>query len=134
MGLRLLIQTERNTTEASALASAMLDIVIKFQSPTGITAKQTVVQLMEATCMIPGIFTLQMLSWRHRLQDLVHKLDHVPGRYSLQYKLLLSSDLARNLPQTKTVSVQTTLSNPNGHEITEFKHSDFQLQWVLTPW
>ena len=82
--------------------------------------------------MIPGIFTLQMLSWRHRLQDVVHKLDTGSGRNSLNYKLLLSLETAQNKPRTQTVSVQTKITNPHGKELLEFQNQEFTLQWVLS--
>ena len=107
-------------------------MVDKFQQHEGITAKEAVIILMESTSMLPGVFNLQMLSWRHTLQRLVHENeDNLLGNIGLQYKLLLSHDVAVGNATTRSVEVQTDLVNPNSPNILEFVNKEYELKWSL---
>ena len=128
---RLQIETPKDTTGFDALGSCMMTLASLFRSPNGISARQAVINVMEATHMLPGVFNLQMLSWRQKLLDIVHNPNLITGYSSLKYQLPLSFELANELPTSKSVAVQTKLTNPNSNEILEFVHKDFQLKWVL---
>ena len=129
--LRLWIETEHFTSTDNAIASAILAITDRFQQPNGITAKDALVFMLEATCMLPGIFNLQMLSWREKLQSIIHDPEHLLGSRSLQYKLPLSSEVVNGIPTTRSVAVQTVLQNPESGQLLEFVPKTFELEWVL---
>ena len=132
LALELYIQTEKSTTQEDALVSSILLLVEKFQQYEGITAKEAVIILMESTSMLPGVFNIQMLSWRHTLQRLVHENDeNLLGQIGLQYKLSLSHDIAIGNPITRSVEVQTDLVNPNSPHILEFVSKEYELKWSL---
>ena len=132
LGLHLYIETKQRTTQANAVGCAIQTITRKFREPDGITAKEAVVHLLESTSMIPGVFNIQMLSWRSKLQDLIHDPDQFLGCNSLQYKLQRSRLDTLGLPTTRTVAVQTKITNPNADHILEFVSKDYDLQWVLS--
>ena len=132
LALELYIQTEKSTTQEDALVSSILLLVEKFQQYEGLTAKEAVIILMESTSMLPGVFNIQMLSWRHTLQRLVHENDeNLLGQIGLQYKLLLSHDIAIGNAITRSVAVQTDLVNPNSPQILEFVNREYELKWSL---
>lgn len=133
--LRLQIETEKETTQYDALISAIKTITKKHLREEGITARDAVIHLMECTFLLPGVFNVQMLSWRQRLQDIVHAPQEIhasfSGYSSLNYVLPLSFEVANGLPTIKSVATQTKLVNPNSNEITEFHTREFRLKWVL---
>ena len=90
---------------------------------------------MECTFLLPGVFNVQMLSWRQKLQDIIHAPMKIhasfSGYSSLNYILPLSFETANGLPTVNTVATQTRLVNPNSNEIVEFHKRDFRLRWVL---
>ena len=130
--LRLQIEVRIETTQFDAIVSCMKTLVKEFHKPGGITARQAVVNILECTNMIPGIFNLQMLSWRQKLQDILHNPGIVTGFSSLEYPLLLSVEVANGIFTKKSIGTQTTLTDPNGGNILEFKNNRYRLQWVLS--
>ena len=125
------IETGLDSSQSDALRSAMHRIV-ETHLQSGITARDTVIHIMEATFLLPGIFNVQMLSWRQRLQDIVHTPRSCSGYSSLNYTLLLSFETANGFPKSRSVAVQTKLTNPNLNELLEFNQRSFELKWVLT--
>ena len=127
---KLKIEVRINTTQYDALTSCMRTLVKEFRQPTGITARQAVINVLEATHMVPGVFCIQMLSWRQRLHDILYNPQIITGYSSLQYTLLLSME-HHNGTSRRSIAVQTTLSNPNADTLLEFKQKHYRLQWVL---
>ena len=130
--LQLQINLKLNTTQHDALECAIETIVTTFKSSDGITAKSAVVNLLEATFLIPGVFNLQMLSWRARLQDIIHIPSDFVGFSSLQYPLPLDFETANDLPKKQSVATQTRLTSPNSNQILEFQNREFELKWTLS--
>ena len=97
----------------------------------GLTARQAVVNLLECTNMIPGVFNLQMMSWRQKLHDVLHNPRLITGFQSLEYPLLLSVEVANGISTKRSIGSQTTLIDPNGGDILEMNPKRYQLQWVL---
>ena len=131
-GLRLILESEKEGTTVQAVATALVSITNKFRGRKGITAYDAVVQLMEATCLLPGVFNVQMLGWRQKLQMIVHNPSLPSGRLGLQYELKLSKQVAENLPLVKTVATQTNIVNPNQPNLLEFQTRNFELVWALS--
>ena len=129
--LRLQLQTQPDTTHGNAIQSTIQQLADDYRSVNGLTARQAVIYLMECTTMIPGVFCVQMLSWRSKLQDIVHHPVPFAGFSSLQYTLPLSLDEYNNVPSKVSVGVQTKLVNPNVNQIAEFHQRQFDLDWVL---
>ena len=129
--LQLQINTEKATTQHEALTSAIVNVVKKFRQPDGISARDVVVQLMECTCLLPGVFNVQMLSWRQKLQDLVHNPNPLSSYSSLQYRISLSPDTVNDRLPVRSVATQTSLVNPNSNDLLEFKKRVFHLKWTL---
>ena len=125
------INTELETTQFDALSSSIQEIVKQSRRPHGITAREAIIHLMESTTLLPGVFNVQMLSWRQKLQDLIHNPRLNSGFSSLQYTLPLSIEISNGVPVRKTVGTQTTLCNPNSDELLEFHHKEFHLKWTL---
>ena len=84
--LQMQIETELETTQHDAISSAIKTIVDNHFSK-GITAHEAVIHLMECTTMLPGVFCVQMLHFRQKLQDMIHNPPSFSGLYSLQYSL-----------------------------------------------
>ena len=129
--MRLQTETELDTTQANAIQSTIQQLTEDFRSPSGLTARQAVIYLMECTTLLPGVFNVQMLSWRTKLQDIVHHPVPFVGFSSLQYNLHLSFETYNNVPSKATIAVQTKLVNPNSNHIAEFHQRQFDLDWVL---
>ena len=127
---KLKIEVRVNTTQFDALTSCMRTLVKDFRTPSGITARQAVINILEATHMIPGVFNIQMLSWRQRLHDILYNPQIITGYSSLQYQLLLSAEHSDGTARC-SVGVQTALTNPNASSILEFNQKRYRLQWVL---
>ena len=125
-----MIETEHESSQLEALNSA-IHRIIEMHRKDGITARDTVIHIMEATFLLPGIFNVQMLSWRQRLQDIVHTPCCFSGFSSLNYILPLSFESANGFPKSRSVAVQTQLTNPNLNELLEFNQRSFELKWVL---
>ena len=128
--IRLQIESELDSCQQTTLQSAINTLATEFNGE-GLTARQAVIHLMEATCLLPGVFNVQMLSWRQRLQELVHVPASLSGYSSLNYMLKLSADMVDNKPVKTTVATQTALSNPNMDRITEFVRTKYRLAWIL---
>ena len=109
----------------------MRTLVKEFRTPSGITARQAVINVLEATHMVPDVFCIQMLSWRQRLHDILYNPKIVTGYSSLQYPLLLSME-HHNGTTSRSVGVQTILTNPNADTLLEFNQKHYKLQWVLS--
>ena len=127
---RMIIETDKESSQYDALKSAASNIT-ETHLKNGISARDAVVNIMEATFLLPGIFNVQMLSWRQRLQDIVHAPTLHSGYSSLNYILPLNFETANDLPTTRSVAVQTKLVNPNLNELLEFHQRAFELKWVL---
>ena len=108
--------------EWRALDSCMITLATDFKSPEGLSARQAVINVMEATHLIPGVFCTQMLSWRSKLMDILHNPEIITGYSSLKYKLLQSDAHVKGLPITRSVTVQTKLTEPMTNGILEFSH------------
>ena len=128
--IRLQIESELESCQQKTLQSAIVTMATEFQGE-GITARQAVIHMMEATCLLPGVFNVQMLAWRQRLQELIHEPGTICDFSSLNYPLKLNVDEANNLPRSATVATQTALSNPNCDRILEFCKTKYTLRWVL---
>ena len=131
--LRLQIEVEVNASHHDAIISCMITLAKEFHKPGGMTARQAVVNLLECTNMIPGVFNLQMMSWRQKLQDVLHNPQLITGFQSLEYPLLLSAEVANGISTKKSIGTQTALTNPNGGDTLEFNQKRYRLQWVLDP-
>ena len=105
--------------------------IVEMHKEHGITARDAVIHTMEATFLLPGVFNVQMLSWRQRLHDIVHNPAFVSGCNSLNYILPLSVETAYGLPMTRSIATQTKLANPNSDDLLEFHQRQFELKWVL---
>ena len=127
---RMIIETDTESSQYDTLKSAAANIT-EAHLKNGISARDTVINIMEATFLLPGIFNVQMLSWRQRLQDIVHAPNLNSGYSSLNYVLPLDFESANGLPKTRSVAVQTKLVNPNLDELLEFNQRVFELKWVL---
>ena len=130
--IQLQINLKENTTQHDAMQCAIESIVTAFKSPEGITAKSAVVHLLEATFLIPGVFNLQMLSWRARLQDIIHIPSNFVGFSSLQYLIPLDFEEANELPKSNSVATQTRITAPYSNQILEFQNREFELKWTLS--
>ena len=124
------IETDLESAQMDALKSAAFRIA-ETHLDSGIVARDAVIHIMEATFLLPGVFNVQMLSWRQRLQDIVHAPNLCSGYSSLNYLLPLTFETANNLPTTRSLAVQTKLANPNLDELLEFNRRTFELKWVL---
>ena len=127
---RLVLETDFTSSQYEALRSAIQRIV-ETHNKEGIIARDAVIHIMESTFLLPGVFNVQMLSWRQRLQDIVHTPHFLSGHSSLNYILAVNFETANGFPATRTVAVQTKISNPNVDELLEFHQRSFELQWVL---
>ena len=92
----------------------------------GLTAKRAVIHMMEATSLLPGVYNVQMLSWRQRLQEMVHCKGFL-GSQNLNYEIKLTNEPACPV----SVASQTKLANPNSDRLLEFAHPEYELKWVL---
>ena len=128
--VQLYIESEIDSSHQRTIQSAVNTMAKQFQSE-GLSARQAVIHMMEATHLMPGVFNVQMLSWRQRLQELVHEPGNISGFSSLNYPLKRSAESISNVPAFKTVATQTILSNPNTDGILEFLHKQYQLRWTL---
>ena len=128
--LQMQIETELETTQHDAISSAIKTIV-DHHFNKGITAHEAVIHLMECTTMLPGVFCVQMLHFRQKLQDMIHNPTSFSGLYSLQYPLPVHECTVQGLPLTVDCVTQTDLVNPNGSNILEFNQREFCLQWTL---
>ena len=124
-GIRLQIETELGTTPFQTLKSMLVTLASEFQEG-GLTAKRAVIHIMEATSLLPGVYNVQMLSWRQRLQEMVH-CEGFLGSQNLNYKIELSREPACSI----SVASQTKLTNPNSDRLLEFEHPEYELKWVL---
>ena len=129
--LQLQINTQKDTTQHDAIESAITSIITQFRRQDGITAKSAVVFLLESTCLLPGVFNVQMLSWRQNLQDIIHSPAHFVGFSNLQYKLPRNFEAVNDLPQYLTVASQTSLTSPNSSSVLEFQKRQYELKWTL---
>ena len=128
--LQMQIETELETTQHDALASAVQTIT-ETHLKKGITAHEAVIHLMECTSMLPGVFNVQMLYFRQRLQDMVHNPMSVSGYNSLQYLLPTRQCEVEGKPTAISTATQTELVNPNSSNILEFNKREFLLRWTL---
>lgn len=109
----------------------MTTLAKEFKSPHGLNARQAVINIMEATHFLPGVFCIQMLSWRQKLADVLHNPQILTGYSSLEYLLPLSTAVIKGLDRTRSVAVQTKIVSPHPNEMLEFSRKQFQLKWVL---
>ena len=128
--LQMQIETELETTQYDALSSAVQTIT-ETHMTKGITAHEAVIHLMECTSMLPGVFNVQMLYFRQRLQDMVHNPMSVSGYNSLQYSLPIRQCEVDGNPTAISTATQTELVNPNSSNILEFNKREFLLRWTL---
>ena len=128
--LQMQIETELETTQYDALNSA-IQTITETHLKKGITAHEAVIHLMECTSMLPGVFNVQMLYFRQRLQDMVHNPMSVSGYNSLQYVLPVRQCEVEGKPSTISTATQTELVNPNSSGILEFHKREFLLRWTL---
>ena len=124
-GVKLLIETEIDSIQFQTLNSMLVTLASEYQQG-GLTAKRAVIHMMEATSLLPGVYNVQMLSWRQRLQEMVH-CEGFLGSQNLKYELKLAEEPATSV----SVASQTKLSNPNSDRLLEFMHPEFELKWVL---
>ena len=108
----------------------METLVEEFHKPNGISARQAVINVLECTNLIPGVFNVHMLTWRQRLHEILFNPQIVCPFSSLQYPLTLAVELT-NGTATRSVGTQTTLTHPDAAML-EFKTKSYCLQWVLT--
>ena len=85
---------------------------------------------VECTNMIPGVFNLQMLSWRQRLHDILFNPRLTCPFNTLRYPLRLASDNQQGVP-LRTSGTQTVLTNPQADHSLEFSRKEYDLRWVL---
>ena len=128
--LRLQIETELETTQHDAISSAIKTIVDNHFNK-GITAHEAVIHLMECTTMLPGVFCVQMLHFRQKLQDMLHNPPTFSGLYSLHYPIPVLECTVQGLPSSVTCATQTNIVNPNGCNTLEFNQREFCLRWTL---
>ena len=128
--IRLKIETQHDTTHFEALKSA-IKLIVNLFTTKGITAHEAVIHLMECTCMLPGVFNVNMLYFRQRLQDMLHNTALFSGWNSLKYPLLATENDVKGIPSTRSITTQTNLVNPNSNEILEFNQRQFHLTWTL---
>ena len=126
---RLQIEVQLNTSQFDAITSCMKTLVEEFHKPNGITARQAVINVLECTNLIPGVFNVHMLTWRQRLHEILFN-PHIQCPFAnLEYPLLLAVECI-NGTTTRSVGTQTTLTNPNAG-LLEFDTKSYHLQWVL---
>ena len=127
---RLHIEVRVDSTQHDAIASCMNTLAEEYHKPCGLTARQAVINVLECTNMIPGVFNLQMLSWRQRLHDILFNPQLTCPFSTLQYRLHLAVDHVPGVP-LRTIGTQTDLSDPRSSHILEFKQKNYDLCWVL---
>ena len=127
-GVRLQIETELESSQFQALESMLATLASEFNEGK-LTAKKAVINLMEATTFLPGVYNTQMLSWRHRLQEMVHCKGFL-GSQNLNYLLKLSLESISE-PASVNTATQTRLTNPNQDHLLAFVNPTFDLKWTL---
>ena len=134
----LQVELESESTPALALDKAVINIAKEFNSHDGITARRAVIYLLEATTLIPGVFNIEMLQARQRLQDYLHGPQHCQSfkMQTLEYAIAFAPQKYR-APSLKKTSVcaskgtQTEIINPTQGELLNFTNPQYSLEWVL---
>ena len=120
------------------MEKSIINIAKEFNSHDGITARRAVVYLLESSFLIPGVFNVDMLQLRQRLQDYLHGPMHskVYKMQTLEYPLKLAPEVYR-APSTRRNSLkaskgtQTDLINPTQGELLNFNNRQYTLGWIL---
>ena len=126
---KLQIEVRVATSQFDAVTSCMATLVEEFHKPNGISARQTVINVLECTNLIPGVFNVHMLTWRQRLHEILFNPQIVCPFSSLNYPLLLAVENT-NGTSTRSIGIQTTLTHPDA-DMLEFKSKSYSLRWVL---
>ena len=129
--MKLQIEVRLGTNHWEAIGSCMRTLVLEFHKPGGITARQAVINILECTNLVPGIFNVHMLSWRQRLHEMLFDPKLTCPFAEMNYQLPLAVEVTNGTPLTRTIGTQTTLTNPNGSDLLEFNMREHRLQWVL---
>ena len=136
--IELQIELETDSTPALAIDKAIVNIAKEYNSHDGITARRAVVYILEATTLIPGVFNLEMLQVRQRLQDYLHGPQHCKNFkfQTLEYKISLAPEVYRSPSIRKTSAkvskgTQTEILNPTQGELLNFNNPQYTLEWVL---
>ena len=136
--LELQMELEIDSTPFWALDKAIINIALEFNSTNGLTARRAVLYFLESTFLIPGVFNVDMLSERQRLQSYIHGPQHSQSLrlQTLEYNLVLApgkyrAPIIRDTSVKVSVATQTEISNPTQGELLNFTKKDYSLGWFI---
>ena len=137
--LELQLELEVESTPFWALDKAIINTVLEFNSQNGLTARRAVLYFLESTCLIPGVFNVDMLRERQLLQEYLHGPQHIQSfrLQTLEYRLVLAPEKYR-APIIRQTSVkvskgtQTEISNPTEGELLNFTNRQYSLGWFIS--
>ena len=137
--LELQVELELDSTSFWALDKAINNTVLEFNSQQGLSARKAVLYFLEATCLIPGVFYVDMLRERQILQDYLHGPQHFHSfrHQTLEYRLLLApgkyrAPTIRQISAKVSVGTQTDISNPTQGELLNFTNRKYSLGWFIS--
>ena len=137
--LELQVELETDSTSFWALDKAINSTVLEFNSQNGLSARRAVLYFLEATCLIPGVFNVDMLKERQLLQDYLHGPQHFRSfrHQTLEYRLALAPEkyrapIIRQISTKVSVGTQTDISNPTEGELLNFTNRKYALGWYIS--